>query len=626
MPTINQLPTVTQVSGGDQLPLYVTNQGDARRCSVTTLLEYFSQNFASPDYETIINAPTNSGFNIDLGQQSNNVFLILNPTGTFAAGSVTLPPVASCFDGQQIVVASSAAIGAFSINANGATVIGAPSGLNIGGGWTLRFSATQDTWYCIASDPSASEISFIQAGTGAVTRTAQDKMRDIVSVQDFGAVGDGVADDSVAIQNAVTAKRNVILASGTIYSAKDISLSNSQSIVGNGTIFTAAASATNIFSMANASPAISDIRINDNANSSAAAIAVKTSRSATITNVAMVNVGNAISFENNGVTGCNLARLSNVDAEQITGVGVDIGSSVSEMRWVNGHLNGKVNFVGGLGKPQVGSIGWRQHTPNVGLARGGHQLTSINCIGLDTGYSLHDAVLTVFTSCIVDATSSYGVQMTGACDKVKFTDLFCAFNAGIYVGGTSANIQFNGLETYNIGSIPIWGQAGWYEIAGPYYDLTVADTASVVVRNWTGSKRISVAAGAKLIVDDGENYEGKSVGTVAAGATTYLGVQGQTATINDAQWRAPYDCYIIRLMPTVGTAPGAGQSFTYTALINGVATTLSAAISGTSFGGVDNWSGTLVPVSKGASINIELVTSAAAAASMHSCILQIAPR
>ena len=40
MPTINQLPTVTQVSGGDQLPLFVTNQGEARRCSVTSLIEY----------------------------------------------------------------------------------------------------------------------------------------------------------------------------------------------------------------------------------------------------------------------------------------------------------------------------------------------------------------------------------------------------------------------------------------------------------------------------------------------------------------------------------------------------------------------------------------------------------
>lgn len=57
MPTINQLPTVTQVSGGDQFPLYVTSQGDARRCSVTTMIAYMQANFTNVVAATVQTTP-----------------------------------------------------------------------------------------------------------------------------------------------------------------------------------------------------------------------------------------------------------------------------------------------------------------------------------------------------------------------------------------------------------------------------------------------------------------------------------------------------------------------------------------------------------------------------------------
>lgn len=59
------------------------------------------------------------------------------------------------------------------------------------------------------TDSAAS--TFVQTGAGAVTRDAQAKMREFVSPQDFGAVGNGVADDTAAVQAALAASLYVDL-------------------------------------------------------------------------------------------------------------------------------------------------------------------------------------------------------------------------------------------------------------------------------------------------------------------------------------------------------------------------------------------------------------------------------
>lgn len=86
MPTINQLPTVTQVSGGDQFPLYVTNQGDARRCSVTTMITYMEANFDAVVANTVQTTPsTFAQLPNAVGNTGARAFITDGSTTTFAA-------------------------------------------------------------------------------------------------------------------------------------------------------------------------------------------------------------------------------------------------------------------------------------------------------------------------------------------------------------------------------------------------------------------------------------------------------------------------------------------------------------------------------------------------------------
>jgi len=86
----------------------------------------------------------------------------------------------------------------------------------------------------LGTSAGSNSVGFLQAGTGATARTSQDKMRDLVSVKDFGAVGDGVTDDTAAIQAAINTGKALFFPQGT-YLVGDLSGStNQQTFRGEG--------------------------------------------------------------------------------------------------------------------------------------------------------------------------------------------------------------------------------------------------------------------------------------------------------------------------------------------------------------------------------------------------------
>ena len=150
MTAINQLTAVDSLQAGDNLVVYDTSNSDARKVSLTVLTEYLQEQLTHPSFTTQYNAPSSTGFSVQITDGSANIHLILTPVTTYADGEIVLPAVANAVDKQEVLVNCTQIVTTLVVDGNGATVTGEPSTLAAANEFfRLKFDSVTSTWYRI---------------------------------------------------------------------------------------------------------------------------------------------------------------------------------------------------------------------------------------------------------------------------------------------------------------------------------------------------------------------------------------------------------------------------------------------------------------------------------------------
>lgn len=148
---ISQLNSVDSLSVSDLLAVWTAANSDTRKASLSVLLAFLQANLTAPGNDmTQYSAPNASGFSVTIAPtvDGGNVYLLLTPTGAFAAGTIVLPAVAECVDGQQVLVSTTQAVTTLTVSGNGAAAVnGAPATLAANAFFRLRFDGVFKSWY-----------------------------------------------------------------------------------------------------------------------------------------------------------------------------------------------------------------------------------------------------------------------------------------------------------------------------------------------------------------------------------------------------------------------------------------------------------------------------------------------
>jgi hypothetical protein len=178
----------------------------------------------------------------------------------------------------------------------------------------------------------ASGAAFTAAGAGATPLTAQNKMRQVVNVDDFGAVGDGVTDDSAAFTAALAAAIAVECTGSKAYVIGGITLGNAESINFNNARVIAKSGAAFLVKLTGFRSVVQNFNVTNATGLSEAAFVFDNGRFCTLQDGRIQNATTAILLKATvAATGCIKPSVLNVNVETFSGVGIDLKPNVLQL-------------------------------------------------------------------------------------------------------------------------------------------------------------------------------------------------------------------------------------------------------------------------------------------------------
>lgn len=152
---ISQYSTLSDPAAGDMLLAFSAGNSDTRKMTLSALTAYILAQDTTDDttglkqeYTTQYASPSATGFNIQVTDGSDNIWLIIKPTDDFLSGGITMPSTENAVDKQEVMVTHWRNVTSFTVLPNGDATDAGNYPISISGiqSFTMKYDAFYDIW------------------------------------------------------------------------------------------------------------------------------------------------------------------------------------------------------------------------------------------------------------------------------------------------------------------------------------------------------------------------------------------------------------------------------------------------------------------------------------------------